>query len=178
MEFHLHHNLFFSHEGRWRPTDAFTASFLHFSLFSTALLDLANSRPVHSLMSSSHLFLCLLGVWVYIYIWTRALISLTLFHATICNDEDCNIFGSGVPWFHTCVLGNVAELVEHRTSTTPTQVRFLGAARGFFSQSQLSRCRLSYGVRTPPWAVACIHICAHVKDPVVHVKSSVDHGNT
>ena len=29
-----------------------------FSLFSTALWDLANSRPVHSLMLSSHLFLC------------------------------------------------------------------------------------------------------------------------
>ena len=33
--------------------------FLHFSLFSTALWDLANSRPVHSLMLSSHLFFCL-----------------------------------------------------------------------------------------------------------------------
>ena len=33
--------------------------FSHFSLFSTALCDLTNSRPVHSLMLSSHLFLCL-----------------------------------------------------------------------------------------------------------------------
>ena len=40
-------------------TDDFTTSFLHFSLFSTALWDLANSRPVHSLMLSSHLFFCL-----------------------------------------------------------------------------------------------------------------------
>ena len=30
-----------------------------FPLFSTVLLDLPNSRPVHSLMLSSHLFLCL-----------------------------------------------------------------------------------------------------------------------
>ena len=30
-----------------------------FPLFSTALCDFANSRPVHSLMLSSHLFLCL-----------------------------------------------------------------------------------------------------------------------
>ena len=30
-----------------------------FSLLSTALWDLANSRPVHSLMLSSHLFFCL-----------------------------------------------------------------------------------------------------------------------
>ena len=33
--------------------------FFHFPLFSTALWDLPNSRPVHSLMLSSHLFLCL-----------------------------------------------------------------------------------------------------------------------
>ena len=40
----------------WGTTDDFTTSFLHFSLFSTALWDLANSRPVHSLMLSSYLF--------------------------------------------------------------------------------------------------------------------------
>ena len=40
-------------------TDDFATSFLHFSLFSTALWDLPNSRPVHSLMLPSHLFLCL-----------------------------------------------------------------------------------------------------------------------
>ena len=36
-----------------------TARVLHFSLSSTALWDLPNSGPVHSLMLSSHLFLCL-----------------------------------------------------------------------------------------------------------------------
>ena len=44
--------------GRWGTTGDFTTSFLHFSLFSYALWDLANSRPVHSLMLSSHLFFC------------------------------------------------------------------------------------------------------------------------
>ena len=39
--------------------DDFATSYLHFSLFSTALLDLVNCRPAHSLMLSSHLFLCL-----------------------------------------------------------------------------------------------------------------------
>ena len=39
--------------------DDFATSFLHFSLFSTVLWDLKNSRPVHSLMLSSYLFLCL-----------------------------------------------------------------------------------------------------------------------
>ena len=46
-------------KGRWGATDDFATSFLHFSLFSTALWDLANSRPVHSLMLSSYLSLCL-----------------------------------------------------------------------------------------------------------------------
>ena len=55
---YLSSHLSLNHEGRWGTTDDFATSFLHFSLFSTALWKLANSRPVHSLMSS-HLFLCL-----------------------------------------------------------------------------------------------------------------------
>ena len=42
----------------WGTTDDFATSFLHFSLFSTTLWDLPNSRPVHSLKLSSHLFYC------------------------------------------------------------------------------------------------------------------------
>ena len=56
---HHHHHLSLNREGRWGTTDDFATSFLHFYLFSTALWDLANSRPVHSLTLSSHLFLCL-----------------------------------------------------------------------------------------------------------------------
>ena len=56
---HHHHHLSLNHEDRWGTTDDFTTSFLYVSLFSTALRDLANSRPVHSLMLSSHLFCCL-----------------------------------------------------------------------------------------------------------------------
>ena len=52
-------NLSFNRKGHLGTTDDFVASFLHFSLFFTAFWDLANSRPVHSLMLSSHLFLCL-----------------------------------------------------------------------------------------------------------------------
>ena len=62
LVFHLiiiYHHLSLYREGRWGTTDDFATSFLHFSLFSTALWDLTNSRPVHSLMLSSHLFLCL-----------------------------------------------------------------------------------------------------------------------
>ena len=29
---------------------------------------------------------------------------------------------------------------------------------------------LSYGVRTPPRAIARIYICVHVKDPVLHIR--------
>ena len=75
--------------------------------------------------------------------------------------------------------GDVAQLVEHRTGTPPKQIRFPGAGKGFFSSPRVNfQCQLSYGVRTPPCAIACIYICAHVKDPVVHVKSSMDYGNT
>ena len=56
---HHHHHHSLSCEGHWGTTDIFATSFLHFPLFSTALWDLPNSRPVHSLMLSSHLFLCL-----------------------------------------------------------------------------------------------------------------------
>ena len=55
----LHLHLSFHHRGHWGTTGDFTTSFFHFSLFSTALWDLANSRPVHSLILSSRLFFCL-----------------------------------------------------------------------------------------------------------------------
>ena len=56
---HHHHHQSLNREGRWGTTDDFATSFLYFSLLSTALWDLPNSRPVHFLMLSSHLFLCL-----------------------------------------------------------------------------------------------------------------------
>ena len=55
----LPYNLSLNREGRWGTTDDSTTSFLHFFLFSTALCDLANSRPAHSLMLSSYLFFSL-----------------------------------------------------------------------------------------------------------------------
>ena len=70
---------------------------------------------------------------------------------------------------HTCWGGDVAQLIEYRTGTPPTLVRFPGAARDFSSRVNFL-CRLSYGVRTSPCAIACIHICAHVKNSVVHVR--------
>ena len=45
--------------GRWCTIDDFTTSFLHISLLSIAPWELTSSRSGHSLMSSSHLFLCL-----------------------------------------------------------------------------------------------------------------------
>ena len=49
--------------------------------------------------------------------------------------------------------------------------------KGFFSQSQLSVQTL---LRCPytPCAIACINICVHVKDPVLHVRVRWMHGNT
>ena len=55
LEWHTHHHLSLYHEGHLGTT----TSFFHFPLFSTALWDFANFRPVHALMLSSQLFLCL-----------------------------------------------------------------------------------------------------------------------
>ena len=55
---HHHHHQSLNREGRCGITDDFATSLLHFSLFSTSLWDLPNSRPVHFLMLSSNLFLC------------------------------------------------------------------------------------------------------------------------
>ena len=60
-------------------------------------------------------------------------------------------------------------LLEHRTVTPLTQVRFPDAARDFLPRVNF-QCRISFGVRTPTCAIACINICGHVKDPVVHVR--------
>ena len=57
--------------------------------------------------------------------------------------------------------GDVAQLVEHWT--------FPGVTRDFSPRVNF-HCRLSYGVRTPLCAVACIYICAHVKDLIVYVR--------
>ena len=64
---------------------------------------------------------------------------------------------------------DVAQLVEDRTGTSPSQVRFPGAARDFSPRVNF-QCRLFYDARTPPCAAVCINICAHVKDPAVHVR--------
>ena len=63
------------------------------------------------------------------------------------------------------VFGDVAQLVKCRTGTLLTQVRFPSAARDFSPKVNF-QCRLSYGVRTPPCAIACINT------------NSVDYGNT
>ena len=49
------------------------------------------------------------------------------------------------------------------------QVWFHGAAR-YFSPTVNFQCRLSYSVHTPMCAMACFHICEHVKDPIAHVR--------
>ena len=39
-----------------------------------------------------------------------------------------------------------------------------------FSAIVNSQCRLSYSVHASPCATACIYICVHIKDPVVHAR--------
>ena len=63
--------------------------------------------------------------------------------------------------------GDVAQLVERRTGTPLTQVRIPGAARDFSPTVKLFSADSFTRVRTPPCAIACIYICAQVKNPVV-----------
>ena len=65
--------------------------------------------------------------------------------------------------------GDVAQLVERQTSMALRQVRFPGVKRDFSPRVNF-QYRLSYGVHTSPCAIACVNICLHVKDPVVHVR--------
>ena len=68
--------------------------------------------------------------------------------------------------------GDVAQLVERRTGTPLRPVRFPGEANDFyfFSRSQFSvQTFLRVSVH-PPCAIACMNVCAHVKDPVVYVR--------
>ena len=49
------------------------------------------------------------------------------------------------------------------------QVRFPATARDFLPNGKF-QCIFSFGVGTPLCAIACMNICAHDKDPVVHVR--------
>ena len=73
--------------------------------------------------------------------------------------------------------GDVAQLVQHRTGTPQTQVRFPGAARDFSPRVNF-QCRLSSGVRIPPCAIECIYISCARQISRSSCRSPVDYGNT
>ena len=64
---------------------------------------------------------------------------------------------------------DVAQLVEHQAGAPLRQVRVPGVARDFSPKANF-QCRLSVSAHTLPCAITCINICAHVKDPAVHVR--------
>ena len=72
------------------------------------------------------------------------------------------------PCWHEAGSGNVAQLVQRHAGRPPRQIWLPGAARDFSLRANF-QCRPSYGVHTPPHAIACINIHVHVNDPVVHV---------
>ena len=70
-------NLFYpiTLEGRRGPTDEFATIPFHLVLFSAALVELAKSIPVHSLILSSHLFFCLP---LFLFFLSLCLVGLSL----------------------------------------------------------------------------------------------------
>ena len=91
------------------------------------------------------------------------------FHVDLAADCVSHAVERDVAGVGLCRGGEVAQLVEHRTGTLPTQVRFPGAARDF-SPRVNCQCRLSNGVRSSPYTIASIYMCEHVKDLVVNVR--------
>ena len=77
------------------------------------------------------------------------------------------------PWqlVNHCGLGMQLSWLEHRTIMPLMQVRFPSAARDFSSRVNIQYMLSSFTcVCTPLCAIACINVCAHIKDPVVQVR--------
>ena len=66
--------------------------------------------------------------------------------------------------------GDVAQLVGASGYHTTDAGSIPQCSKGFFSQSQLSVHTLFRVSVYPSCAIACIKICVHVKDPVIHVR--------
>ena len=114
---HLHHHPFLNREGRCDTTDSFTTSFLHYSLFSTALWNLAKSRSVHSLITSSYLFFslpCLLPPFtvpcrmVFGQTWRTWNMSILLQFASLYDGQDVFVWSDCLLELGTdFIVGNV-----------------------------------------------------------------------
>ena len=65
--------------------------------------------------------------------------------------------------------GDVAQLVKHPTVTPLMQVQFLVVARDFSPRVKF-QCRFSYVCPHTPCVIAYMYICAHINNPVVHVR--------
>ena len=101
----LHFHLSLNHRGHWGTTDDFMTSSPHFSLFSTALWDLAKSRPIHSLMLSSHLFFhppCLLPIFCYSVL--KLLFLLLCFKIALAECYHNPSSNVHISWCLYCVL--------------------------------------------------------------------------
>ena len=109
-------HLSLNHEGRLGTTDDFTTSLLYFSLFFTALWDLPNSRPVHFLMLSFHLFLCLPCLLPHFSVPCKMVLARTDEQETW--PYQCSSHLVTVVWRSSC--GLIACWVSARTSSLVT----------------------------------------------------------
>ena len=66
--------------------------------------------------------------------------------------------------------GDVAQLVRAADCHTVDAGLIPRCGKGFFLLESTFSADSLMCARTPPCAIACIDICAHVKDPVVQVK--------
>ena len=66
--------------------------------------------------------------------------------------------------------GDVVHLVRASDRHAADAGSIPRCGKGFFSHGQLSVQTVLRVSVHPPCAIACINVCAHVKDPVVHVR--------
>ena len=151
LTLHHHHRLSLNLEGRWGTTDEFATSFLHFSLFCTAIWDLANSRPVHSLMLSSHLFFCLPCLLPPFHralqdgfgqTWWTGNMTIPLKFASLYNGQEVSMWANCLLDLGTDFLvGNLSFcrrcVVSCGSTSFPWLVFFFGAPRIHYTLSEI-----------------------------------------
>ena len=66
--------------------------------------------------------------------------------------------------------GDVAKVVRASDRHAADAGSISRCEQEIFLPEPFFQSKLSYGVREPPCAIACINICVRVQDPVVHVR--------
>ena len=107
--------------------------------------------------------LCLVVTFIQLYLCLPVSLMLTCQGHSSVRSKWKHIF----LWKFWSDWAQLVRASDHYATDTGSVSR---CGKGFFSQSQLSVKTLLRVSVHPPCAIACINICAHIKDTVVHVR--------